>query len=70
MSNNFLKLNEKKLLLVNKIYLFSLYRPTTTRNLRVGYGRDMLMLVYRNPVYNQFSNSLSKLTEVWSSLLY
>ena len=49
---------------------FNLYQPTTTQNLRIGCGRDMLILVYKNSVHNQFNNNLSKLTQAWSSLPY
>ena len=55
------------------IYLlksFNLYYPTTTQNLRIGCGRDMLMLVYKKSVHNQFNKTLSKLTQVWNSLPY
>ena len=55
------------------IYLsnsFNLYQPTTTQNLRIGSGRDMLMLVYKNSVHNQLNNNLSKLTQTWNSLPY
>ena len=55
------------------IYLsnsFNLYQPTTTQNLRIGSGRDMLMLVYKNSVHNQLNNNLSKLTQTWNSLAY
>ena len=55
------------------IYLsnsFKLYQPTTTQNLRIGSGREMLMLVYKNSVHNQLNNNLSKLTQTWNSLPY
>ena len=38
-------------------------------NLRIGSGRDMLMLVYKT-LHNQLNNNLSKLTQTWNSLPY
>ena len=50
------------------IYLlnsFNLYQPKTAPNLKISCRRDMLILVYKNSVHNQFNINLSKLTQVW-----